>query len=39
MDVLKDELDRLAAAVSTVDDVSLLVHDDGGNGGACGLQL
>lgn len=39
VDVLEDELDRLAAAVSTVDDVALLVRDDGGRGWACGLQL
>ena len=38
-DVLEDKLDRLAAAVSTVDDVALLVRDDGGSGRACGLQL
>lgn len=39
VDVLEDELDRLAAAVSTVDDVAPLVRDDGGRGWACGLQL
>lgn len=39
VDFLEDELDRVAAAVSAVDDVALLVHDDGGSGGACGLQL
>lgn len=39
VDVLEDELDRLAAAVSTVDDIALLIHDDGGSGWARGLQL
>lgn len=39
VDVLKDKLDRLTAAVPTVDDVALLIHDDGRSGRACGLQL
>lgn len=39
VDVLEDELDRFAAAVSAVDDVALVVDDDGGRGRACGLQL
>lgn len=39
VDVLEDELDRFAAAVSAVDDVALVVDDDGGCGRACGLQL
>lgn len=39
MDFLEDELDRFAAAVAAVDDVSLLVHNDGGSGGARGPQL
>lgn len=38
VDVLKNKLDRFAApASSTVDDVTLLVRDDGGSGRACGL--
>lgn len=39
VDVLEDELNRFAAAVSAVDDVALVVDDNGGRGRACGLQL
>lgn len=39
VDVFKDKLDGLAAAIATVDNVPLLIHDDGGRGWACGLQL
>lgn len=39
VDVLKDKLDWLGAAVSAVDDIALLVHYDGGSGWARGLQL
>lgn len=39
LDFLKDKLDRLTVAVSTVDDVSLFVYYDGGGGWTGGLQL
>lgn len=39
VDFLKDKLDRLTVAVSSVDDVALLIHNDGGSRWARGLQL
>lgn len=39
VDLLEDKLDRFAASIAAVDDVALVVDNDGGRGRAGGLQL